>query len=61
MGGDFLGVFKHLRKQDKKIPLRKQAEIEVLRSLQENPAEFLKTLSEFINSTYNQINNEKRI
>ena len=45
MGGDYIGVFKHLRKQDKKIPLRKQAEIEVLRSLQENPAEFLKTLT----------------
>jgi len=41
----YLGVFRHLKKQDPNIPLRRQAEIEVQRNLQENPADFLKTLT----------------
>jgi hypothetical protein len=41
----YIGVFKHLKEQNPNIPLRKQAEINIKRALQDNPADFLKTLT----------------
>tara|TARA_X000001388_G_scaffold54179_1_gene39755 strand:- start:304 stop:7293 length:6990 start_codon:yes stop_codon:yes gene_type:complete len=41
----YIGVFRHQRKQDLNKPLREQADIIIKRALQDNPAEFLKTLT----------------
>ena len=41
----YIGVFRHLKEQDMNQPISKQADLIVKRALQNNPAEFLKTLA----------------
>ena len=41
----YIGVFRHLKEQDMNKPISKQADLIVKRALQDNPAEFLKTLT----------------
>ena len=41
----YIGVFRHQRKQDFNKPISEQADLIVKRALQDNPAEFLKTLA----------------
>ena len=42
---NYLGVFRHLKRQDLNKPIREQASVIVNREIQNNPEEFLKTLA----------------